>query len=215
MRSHSEIVDSLIRPGVVAVIRTPKPEPIPALCAALVAGGVTALEITMTTPGALDLLPALSRQFSGQAVVGVGSITSMRICRAALEAGAEFVVSPVLKPELIEVAHSQNRVAIIGAYTPTEAQAAYEGGADFIKIFPADGLGPGYVKSIRAALPHLRIIPTGGVDLDNAAEFLSAGCVALGVGSSLITPEILRHEKWAELTQLAARFVEIAKKLVH
>jgi 2-dehydro-3-deoxyphosphogluconate aldolase/(4S)-4-hydroxy-2-oxoglutarate aldolase len=99
---------------------------------------------------------------------------------------------------------------MLGAYTPTEAQAAHEAGADFIKIFPADKLGPGYIRSIRAPLPHLRIVPTGGVDLNTAAEFLKAGCAALGVGGSLLTAEVLRTNNWPELTRLARAYVEIA-----
>jgi 2-dehydro-3-deoxyphosphogluconate aldolase/(4S)-4-hydroxy-2-oxoglutarate aldolase len=101
---------------------------------------------------------------------------------------------------------------MLGAYTPTEAQTAHEAGADFIKLFPADKLGPAYVRALRAPLPHLRLVPTGGVDLQNAGEFLAAGCAALGVGSSLLTPEILRNSNWAELTRLARAFVDIARK---
>jgi 2-dehydro-3-deoxyphosphogluconate aldolase/(4S)-4-hydroxy-2-oxoglutarate aldolase len=132
--------------------------------------------------------------------------------RAAIDAGAEYVVSPITKLELIDVAHAAGKPVMIGAYTPTEAQLAHEAGADFVKIFPADKLGPGYIKNIRAPLPHLRVVPTGGVDLNTAADFLKAGCAALGVGSSLVSAEILRTGNWAELTRLAGEFVRIVRE---
>ena len=131
-------------------------------------------------------------------------------CRAFLKAGAEFIVTPICCTELVEIAHGAGRPIMLGAYTPTEAQTAYEAGADFIKIFPAETLGAKYIKAIRAPLPHLRIVPTGGVDLQNATEFFKAGCAALGVGSSLLSAEILRASNWGELTRLAKNFVEMA-----
>src|SRR6185503_14318767 len=124
-------------------------------------------------------------------------------CRAAIEAGAEFIVSPITRVEIVEAAHAAARPVMLGAYTPTEAQRAHEAGADFIKIFPADGLGAAYIKALRAPLPHLRIVPTGGVDLNTAADFIKAGCVALGLGSSLVSSKLLNDENWAELTRLA------------
>src|SRR5204863_3061916 len=126
--------------------------------------------------------------------------------------GADFIVTPITKPEIVEAAHQRNKPVMLGAYTPTEAQLAHEAGADFIKIFPADKLGPGYIKNIRAPLPHLRVVPTGGVDLQTAPEFLKAGCVALGVGSSLITPEIVRTGNWSELTRLAQQYTGVVRK---
>ena len=119
-------------------------------------------------------------------------------------------MSPITRLEIITAAHALDKPVMIGAYTPTEAQTAHEAGADFIKIFPADKLGPSYIKSLRAPLPHLKIVPTGGVDLNTAADFLKAGCAALGVGGSLLTADILKTENWAELTRLAKAFVEIA-----
>ena len=133
------------------------------------------------------------------------------MCRDAIEAGAEFVVSPITRLEIIAVAHAAEKPVIIGAYTPTEAQAAHEAGADFIKIFPADKLGPSYIKALRAPLPHLKIVPTGGVDLNTSADFLNAGCAALGVGGSLLTADILKTNNWPELTRLAKAFVAIAQ----
>ena len=212
MRTRSEIISRLVNPGIVAVIRTEKPEQLPELCEALMAGGVIALEITFTVPNALDAIRDASRRFADRALVGAGTVLNADMCRAAIGAGAEFVVSPIAKLEIIGAAHASDKPVMIGAYTPTEAQTAHEAGADFIKIFPADKLGPSYIKALRAPLPHLRIVPTGGVDLNTAADFLKAGCAALGVGGSLLTAEIIKTGNWAELTRLAKAFVEIASR---
>ena len=213
MRSKSEIITALLDPGIVAVVRAKSAEQISPLTEALLAGGVTAVEVTMTTPNAIEAIREASRKYGARALIGVGTILDPLTCRLAIEAGAQFVVSPITRPELAKAAHAADKPVMLGAYTPTEAQLAYEAGADFIKIFPADGLGPGYIKSLRAPLPHLRIVPTGGVDLNNVADFLKAGCAALGVGSSLISQQILRDNNWAELTRLASEFVKAAKSV--
>jgi 2-dehydro-3-deoxyphosphogluconate aldolase/(4S)-4-hydroxy-2-oxoglutarate aldolase len=131
--------------------------------------------------------------------------------RSAIYAGAKFIVSPITRAEIVTAAHEASVPAMLGAYTPTEAQTAHEAGADFIKLFPADKLGPSYVKALRAPLPHLKIVPTGGVDLNTAADFLKAGCAALGLGGSLLTAEILKTANWTELTRLARAYVDIAR----
>lgn len=212
MRSRSEIISRLINPGIVAVVRTEKPEQLPELCEALIAGGVIAIEITFTVPNALEAIHAASQRCGDRALIGAGTVLNAEMCRAAIGAGAEFVVSPITKLEIVAAAHALDKPVMIGAYTPTEAQTAHEAGADFIKIFPADKLGPSYIKSLRAPLPHLRIVPTGGVDLNTAADFLKAGCAALGVGGSLLTADILKTGNWPELTRLAKAFVEIAAR---
>ena len=211
MRSRSEIISLLTNPGIIAVIRTEKAEHALPVCEALLAGGVHALEITLTVPDALAAIHEAGRRFGARALIGAGTVVDAGQCRAALAVGAEFIVSPITKLEIIAAAHASDRPVMLGAYTPTEAQTAHEAGADFIKIFPADKLGPGYIKSLHAPLPHLRVVPTGGVDLTTAAEFLRAGCAALGVGSSLLSAEILRTADWAELTRRARAFVEIAR----
>ena len=210
MRSRSEIISLLLRPGIIAVVRTDQPAQVPAICEALLAGGVVAHEITFTVPNALEAIREASRRFGSKALIGAGTVLNAEGCRAAIAAGAEFVVSPITKIEIAQAAHAADKPVMLGAYTPTEAQAAHEVGADFIKIFPADKLGPSYIKSIRAPLPHLKVVPTGGVDLNTAADFLKAGCAALGVGGSLLTAEILRSNNWSELTRLARAFVDIA-----
>src|SRR3989475_886083 len=187
MRSKSEIISLLTDPGIIAVVRAQKADQVLPLSEALIAGGVIAIEITMTTPNAIEAIREASQKVSSRGVIGVGTVLDAESCRAAIQAGAEFVVSPILRPELVPICHAADRPVMLGAYTPTEAQLAHEAGADFIKIFPADGLGAAYIKAIRTPLPYLRVVPTGGVDLQNAAAFLKAGCAALGVGSSLVS----------------------------
>src|SRR6059036_3072016 len=190
MRSKSEIISLLTRSGIIAVVRAQRQDQIVPLSEALVAGGVIAVEITLTTPNAIPAIREAKQQLGERALIGVGTVLTVADCRAAIEAGAEFVVSPILRPELVGVAHSAGRPIMLGAYTPTEAQLAHEAGADFIKIFPADGLGSAYLKALLAPLPHLRLVPTGGVDVDNVGDFLKAGCAAVGVGSALVSAKI-------------------------
>ena len=210
-RSRAEIVSRLVTPGIIAIFRTDRMEPILPACEALIAGGIVALEITLTVPHALAAIREAREKFDSQAVIGAGTVLNAETCRAAIKAGAEFVVSPIVRAQVVAAAHDLDRPVMLGAYTPTEAQLAHEAGADFVKIFPADRLGPAYIQTIRGPLPHLRIVPTGGVDLHTAADFLAAGCAALGVGSSLLTREILQAENWAELSRLARAFVAIAQ----
>src|SRR4030095_4576301 len=158
MRSRSDIDVLLRQPGIIAVVRAQKADHMLPLSEALISGGVLAIEITMTTPNALDAIRSMRSHFGTRALIGVGTVLDAKVCAAALDAGAEFVVSPILCREIVEVAHAADRPVMLGAYTPTEAQAAYESGADFVKIFPADGLGPNYIRAIHAPLPHLRLV---------------------------------------------------------
>jgi 2-dehydro-3-deoxyphosphogluconate aldolase/(4S)-4-hydroxy-2-oxoglutarate aldolase len=132
------------------------------------------------------------------------------MCRATIQAGAQFVVTPIMRPEIVPVAKAAGCAVVLGAFTPTEAQLAHETGADLVKIFPAES--PAFIKAILAPLPHLKIIPTSGVTVQTAPEFLAAGCAALGVGSNLVSPKILREQNWPELTRLAAEFVAIIRR---
>src|SRR5580765_2932502 len=210
MRTKEAICAALTNPGIIAVVRARSAEQVIPLSEALLAGGVIAIEITMTTPNAIAAIRDACQRFGNRALIGVGTVLDVNTCKAAIEAGAEFVVSPICRTELIAVAHAANRPIMLGAYTPTEAQTAHEAGSDFIKIFPADTLGPSYIKALRAPLPHLRIVPTGGVDAGNVAEWLAAGCAAVGAGSSLVSAKILTDAAWPELTKRAAEFVKAA-----
>ena len=212
MRSKSEIISRLTDPGIIAVVRAQKTDQVLPLSEALIAGGVIAIEITMTTPNAIEAIREASQKISSRGVVGVGTVLDAESCRAAIQAGAEFVVSPILRPELVPLCHAADRPVMLGAYTPTEAQLGHEAGADFIKIFPSDGLGPNYIRAIRAPLPHLRIIPTGIAKADDIAEFIKAGCVGVGLGSLLVSSEILRTNNWSELTRSAKALRSLVEK---
>ena len=212
MRTKQEIISLLTNPGIIAIVRAQQAAQVGPLFEALIAWGLNAIEITMTTPNALGAIREAREKIGDRALTGVGTVINADTCHAALEAGAEFVVTPICRPELVAIAHAAGRPIMLGAYTPTEAQTAHEAGADFVKIFPADKLGPGYIKALRGPLPHLRIVPTGGVDVPNVADFLKAGCAALGVGTALVSPKILQEADWPELTRRAAAFAAAARQ---
>ena len=210
MRAKSEVIDALLKPGIIAVVRATSAEQVIPLAEALLAGGIRAIEVTMTTPNAIQAISQACKHFGKEALIGVGTVLNAETARQALAAGAEFVVSPIARTEIAKAAG--DRPVMLGAYTATEAQLVYESGADFVKLFPADGLGPAYIKALRAPLPHLKIVPTGGVTVQNIAEFFQAGCPAVGVGSSLISREILQKENWEELVRKAVEFVKAIGK---
>jgi 2-dehydro-3-deoxyphosphogluconate aldolase / (4S)-4-hydroxy-2-oxoglutarate aldolase len=212
MREKSEIIGRLMEPGLIAVIRTARREDVLPVCGALLEGGVNALEITLTVPEALKAISDARDRFGAKALIGAGTVINAQSCREAMAAGAEFIVSPIMRPEIAQAAQAGGIPVMLGAYTPTEAQAAHEAGADFVKIFPADRLGPTYIKAILAPLPHLRIVPTGGVDLETAPQFIKAGCAALGVGSSLLKPELIKNGDWKDLARLAKAYGEVVRK---
>lgn len=206
-RSKAEIISLLTNPGIIAVVRAQKPEQVQPLAEALVAGGVLAIEITMTTPDAIEAIRAASRKIGARGLIGVGTVLDTATCRATIAAGAEFVVSPIMRPEIAAAAHALDKPVMIGAYTPTEAQLAHEAGADFIKIFPADGLGPNYIRALLAPLPHLKIVPTGIATPELVPKFIQAGCAGVGLGSLLMPAAALKNNDWNEITRLAAGFV--------
>jgi 2-dehydro-3-deoxyphosphogluconate aldolase/(4S)-4-hydroxy-2-oxoglutarate aldolase len=212
MRQKSEVSARLVEPGLIAVIRISRSEDVLPICEALLEGGIHALEITLTVPNALKAITSARERFGAKIVLGAGTVISAQMCRDAIAAGAEFIVSPIMRPEIVTSAHAMDRPVMLGAYTPTEAQAAHEAGADFVKIFPADRLGASYIKALLGPLPHLRVVPTGGVDLETAPEFIRAGCVALGVGSSLLKPELIKTGAWKDLSRLAKAYIDVVKK---
>ena len=200
--TKTQIIERILNPGVVAIIRADSSEQLIEASRALLAGGISAIEITMTTPNALEVIADMRRVFGDAVLVGVGSVLDVKTTEAALAAGAEFVVTPVLRPEVIAYCNQAGKPILAGAYTPTEAQVATELGADFVKIFPADGLGPKYIHAIRGPLPHLKIVPTGGVDLATAGDFIKAGCVAVAAGSSPMTVPDFTRGFWKSLQPL-------------
>jgi 2-dehydro-3-deoxyphosphogluconate aldolase/(4S)-4-hydroxy-2-oxoglutarate aldolase len=205
--TKAQIIARLLNPGVVAIIRADHSEQLIDASQALLDGGISAIEITMTTPNALKVIADACAKFGDRILAGVGSVLDVKTASSALEAGAQYVVTPVLKPEVIAFCNENQKPIFAGAYTPTEAQTAFELGADFIKIFPADGLGPKYISAVRGPLPHLQIVPTGGVDATTAGDFIRAGCVAVAAGGSLVSKDILKNRDWKQLTAAAAALV--------
>lgn len=211
MPAKTEIIARLLDPGIIAVVRAPHADLVPPLSQALLDGGVLAIEITLTTPDAFRAIRDTIAHVGSRALIGVGTVLHPGDCAYALDAGAQFVVTPVLRPALVPLAHQADRPIMLGACTPTEAQLAHESGADFVKLFPAENLGPTFIKSLLAPLPHLRVVPTGGVELHNVKDFIRSGAAALGVGSALVSRTILQNRDWNELTRLARAFVDARK----
>jgi len=211
--NKSEIIRRLLDPGIIAIIRADSSEQLVEAAGALLAGGVTAMEVTMTTPNALEVITAVTRKFGEAILMGVGTVIDPETARKAVAAGAEFIVTPVTKPDVIAAANALGKPIASGAFTPTECLLAHESGADFVKLFPAEIGGPAYIKSLLAPLPMLRIVPTGGVTPETAEAFLKAGSVALGAGSALVSKEILEARDWAKLTRRAQKFLEAVRKL--
>ncbi|SDT98784.1 2-dehydro-3-deoxyphosphogluconate aldolase / (4S)-4-hydroxy-2-oxoglutarate aldolase [Verrucomicrobium sp. GAS474] len=205
--NKEQILQRLLDPGLVAIIRADSSEGVADAAAALLEGGIDAIELTMTTPGALGAVAEISRRFGDRVLIGIGSVTDVESAERAIYAGALFVVTPVFRPKVVAACRRHGRPIASGAYTPTEALDAWEAGSDFVKIFPADSVGPGYIKALKAPLPQLRIIPTGGVNLKTVKEFLAAGCAALAVGSNLVSKEVLARKDWKTLSETAAAYV--------
>jgi len=193
--------------GVVAVIRLKDPGKVRAVVDALAAGGVRALEVTMTVPRAVDLIRELTPTMPDGFLLGAGTVTDARTAHAVVDAGASYVVSPVFRLEVIAACHERDVPAIPGCLTPTEILTAHEAGADIIKVFPATALGPQYIRDVRAPLPQVKLMPTGGVTLDNAGEWIRAGAVAVGVGSALVDTRAIEDGRLDVLTANARRIV--------
>jgi 2-dehydro-3-deoxyphosphogluconate aldolase/(4S)-4-hydroxy-2-oxoglutarate aldolase len=203
----------LIDGGIVAIVRSPDGGKIVDVCRALVDGGVTTVEITMTVPDAVDVLRQVRRTLGDRVLLGAGTVLDPETARAVILAGAEFVVSPVVNLDVIKLCRRYGKLVMPGAFTPTEILAAWEAGADVVKVFPADPLGPGFFRAIRGPLPQVRLMPTGGVDLTTTAEYLRAGACCLGVGTQLVEPRAVAAGDFDRLRELAAEYVEVVRQV--
>ncbi|MCC6682326.1 MAG: bifunctional 4-hydroxy-2-oxoglutarate aldolase/2-dehydro-3-deoxy-phosphogluconate aldolase [Phycisphaeraceae bacterium] len=209
---RTAISNRIIDSGLVAIIRADSREGLIDTCRALRDGGITVAEITMTTPGALEAIAAARKTFGNDYLIGVGSVLDGDTARRAIDAGAEFVVSPVCREDVIEASHELGKPVMPGCFTPTEIYHATALGADLIKVFPANHLGPKYFKDILAPMPQLKLTPTGGVDLTTAIDWFAAGAKALGCGSALVKKDMIKSKNWKGLTDLAAQFVAKVKE---
>jgi 2-dehydro-3-deoxyphosphogluconate aldolase/(4S)-4-hydroxy-2-oxoglutarate aldolase len=197
--------------GVIAVIRAPSKNVLVDITQALLAGGVPGIEVTMSTPDAIAGIEMLTGKFGEQCVVGVGTVMDAATARDAISAGAQFVVSPAYDQEVVDATKKAGKICIPGSYTPSEIVRAWKGGADVVKVFPSTGLGPTYFKDLLAPLPFLKLTPTGGVDVKNAGEWIKAGAVFVGAGSSLVSKEAMAKGDWQAITNNARAFVETIK----
>src|SRR5882724_1295304 len=193
--------------GVVAVIRLKDPGKLRAVVDAMAEGGVRALEVTMTVPGAVELIRTLAPTLPAGFLLGAGTVTDVATARAVIDAGACFVVGPVFRPDVIAACHERDVPAMPGCFSPTEILAAHESGADIVKVFPATMLGPQYLKDVRAPLPQVKLMPTGGVTLDNAGDWIRAGAVAVGLGSALLDPKAIESSRFDIIAANARRVV--------
>lgn len=193
--------------GVVVVIRMKEPDKLRAVVDALAEGGVRALEITMTVPRAIELIAEIAPTLPAGFVLGAGTVTDSDTARRAIAAGAQFLVSPVFRPDVIEAGHAQDVPVMPGCFTPTEILDAWEAGADVVKVFPATALGPGFLKDVRGPLPHVKLMPTGGVTVENAGDWIRAGAVAVGVGSALLDAKAIASGRLAPITDNARRII--------
>jgi 2-dehydro-3-deoxyphosphogluconate aldolase/(4S)-4-hydroxy-2-oxoglutarate aldolase len=198
--------------GIVPVVRAQTKEHAIAAAEAAAAGGVTVVEITMTCPDATAVIADLVRSGGSRLLVGAGTVLDVNQARQCLDAGAEFLVSPGLDIETVKFAQQQGKLMMAGALTPTEVITAWKAGTDIVKIFPCGNVGGAkYIKALKGPLPQVHMVPTGGVNLDTAAEFIKAGAVALGVGGELVSPSALASGEMAEITRLAQQFISIVR----
>lgn len=207
MDPRREIVEAIEREGIVAVIRIKEPAKLRAVVDAIAEGGVRALEVTMTVPGAVDLIRELAPSLPAGFVLGAGTVLDADTARDVIEAGARFVVSPVFRSSVIQACHTRGAPAMPGCFSPTEILDAWDAGADIVKVFPATALGPGYVKDLRGPLPQVKLMPTGGVTLDNAGDWIRAGAVAVGVGTALLDAKAIAAGDYRTLRANAERIV--------
>jgi 2-dehydro-3-deoxyphosphogluconate aldolase / (4S)-4-hydroxy-2-oxoglutarate aldolase len=198
--------------GIIAIMRAQSSGQLIAAADAIRAGGVRVIEVTMTTPGALSVIAEATKKYGSEVLFGAGTVLDAETARAAILAGAGFIVAPTLNLDVIRLCNRYSVPVMPGCATPTEMLTAWEAGADMIKLFPADVGGPDLIKAILAPLPQLQIVPVGGVDLNTAAAFIRKGAVALGVGGSLINQKLLDSGDLAELSRRATAFIDEVKK---
>lgn len=204
---RSEILAKLENAGIVAVMRLNDVTYLMEIVQALADGGVKTLEITMTSPNAPALINRLAQNLDTSYLIGAGTVTDITAAQQVIQAGAQFVVSPIFTPAVIAKVHEYDKVAVCGAFSPTEIFAAWQAGADLVKVFPATALGPQFFKDIHGPFPNIKLTPTGGVSVENAAEFIKAGAVCLGVGTALLDKQLIKNRDWKGLAARAAAFM--------
>lgn len=206
MSRHDDLT-RVLTAGVVAIVRNPDSSAIVEVSEALVEGGIDVLEITLTVPNALEVIAAVKRRVGDRTLIGAGTVLDPETARSAILAGAEFIVSPVVNFDVIKLCHRYDKLVMPGAFTPTEILTAWDAGADVIKLFPAEVVGPAYLKALGGPLPQVRCLPTGGVNLETIHRWLEAGAAAVGLGSSLVEPAAVKARDMQRLSWLANEYV--------
>lgn len=199
----NKILSEILNRKAVAVLRVKEEEKLKKVIEAIALGGITVAEITMTVPNAIQLIEKMSEELGERIIIGVGSVLSKKVVEDSVKAGAKYVVSPILKKEVIETSQKYNVPVMPGCFTPTEIYTAFEMGADIVKVFPADVVGIPFFKAILAPIPNLKLMPTGGVSLTNAGDWLKAGACAVGLGSALVDSKAIKEENYSILTENA------------
>jgi 2-dehydro-3-deoxyphosphogluconate aldolase / (4S)-4-hydroxy-2-oxoglutarate aldolase len=211
--NKQQVRDRIMEIGVVPVVRASSPGEARIAAEAVCQGGIPIVEITMTVPGALDVIRELSRNNPSEVLVGAGTVLNAEMARRCMDAGAEFLVSPGLNLGTVEFAAREGTLIMAGALTPTEIMAAWEAGADFVKIFPCGQVGGAkYIKALKGPFPQVPMVPTGGVNLNTAAEFIEAGVVAVGIGGELVQADALKSNKPEIIVENARKFLAIVKQ---
>ena len=208
-----EVFNRMISEGLVPVIRVTSASEAIDVSDAIKEGGVSFIEITMSVPGAIDVIKELTKKYKDDIIMGAGTVLDTETGRAALLAGAQFIVSPTLNLDLVRLAHRYSALVIPGTMTPTEILTAWNEGADMVKVFPAAQLGgPEYIKAVRGPLPQILLVPTGGVNLQNAGAFIKAGATALGVGGELVDKKAIQEKKFNVITENAKAFLKAIRE---
>ena len=208
-----KVRDRITEIGIVPVVRASSPRDARIAADAVCEGGIPIVEITMTVPGAIDVIRELTKNAASEVLVGAGTVLNAEAARRCLDAGAQFLVSPGLNLQTVELAVREGKLMMAGALTPTEIITAWEAGSDFVKVFPCGQVGGAkYIRALKGPLPQVPLVPTGGVNLDTAAEFIQAGAAALGVGGELVQAEALKSNKPEIIVENARRFLAIVKQ---
>lgn len=207
-----DIKTIMTSPGIIAIIRSDSHRGLVRAAHALYAAGITTVEISLTTPGTLDAVHSIREQLPEGCIIGVGTVMAPDTVSQSVDKGAQFAVTPVCSEPIIKACQQADIPIVCGAYTPTEAWQAFTAGADFIKIFPADQLGPDYIKALLAPMPRLPLVPTGGVTVQNCDSYLRAGSVAVAIGAGVVNAQLIHEEDWEGITQRARKYVKAVER---
>ena len=210
--NKQDVLNKIMSVGIVPVVRITDGGQVLDAADALIAGGITIMEVTMSSTRPFEIIRNLKAKYGDKLLVGLGSVLNEKVAEKGVDAGAEFIVSPIFDERVLKVAQKYEKASILGSLTPTEIHHSFSAGTDVVKVFPATKFGPGYFKDILAPMPHLKLTPTGGVDLSNVAQFLKNGAVCVGVGSALLKKDLIANSRWEDLRDLSIQYcAEVAK----